>query len=315
MGAQSAALTGQITFGSLPLPGATVTAVGAGKEVVVTSDIDGGYRFSDLTDGAWTIRVEMLGFTPVSRELLLPSSDPVMIEVTLLPFDEIARTAVRAPASPGSPRPGGEFQRAQVNATRTAPAREAAPQMPLPPDPFGDSAMSAADGLLINGSVNNGGASPFSQSAAFGNNRRGTQSLYNWGLGTQLGHSALDARPYSFGGRPTVKPDYSDIQIMGTFGGPLRVPGLRNAPLLYLGYQRLEDHNATTQSAIMPTVAQRGATSRTRHSGSSIPRPACPSPATRFPTAASATRRDRCSGITRCRMCPRGAASTSRRRW
>ena len=118
--------------------------------------------------------------------------------------------------------------------------------------------MSAADGLLINGSVNNGGASPFSQSAAFGNNRRGPQSLYNWGLGTQLGHSALDARPYSFGGRPTVKPDYSDIQIMGTFGGPLRIPGLRNAPLLFLGYQRLEDHNATTQSAIMPTVAQRG---------------------------------------------------------
>ncbi len=117
--------------------------------------------------------------------------------------------------------------------------------------------MSAADGLLINGSVNNGGASPFSQSAAFGNNRRGPQSLYNWGLGTQLGHSALDARPYSFGGRPTVKPDYSDIQIMGTFGGPLRIPGLRNAPLLYLGYQRLEDHNATTQSAIMPTAAQR----------------------------------------------------------
>ena len=118
--------------------------------------------------------------------------------------------------------------------------------------------MSAADGLLINGSVNNGGASPFAQSAAFGNNRRGPRSLYNWGLGTQLGHSALDARPYSFSGRPTPKPDYTDIQIMGTFGGPLRIPGLlRNGPTLYLGYQRLEDHNATTQSAIMPTAAQR----------------------------------------------------------
>ena len=80
--------------------------------------------------------------------------------------------------------------------------------------------MSAADGLLINGSVNNGGASPFAQSGAFGNNRRGPQSLYNWGLGGQFGNSALDARPYSFAGRPTPKPAYSDIQIMGTFGGP-----------------------------------------------------------------------------------------------
>ena len=50
--------------------------------------------------------------------------------MTLLPFDEIARTAVRAPASSGSAQPGGEFQRAQVNAARTPP-REAAPQTPL----------------------------------------------------------------------------------------------------------------------------------------------------------------------------------------
>jgi hypothetical protein len=246
--AQAAALTGQITFGALPLPGATITAAAGGKEVVATSDADGTYRFADLGEGSWTIRVEMLGFTPIAREIVLPSADPVVIDMTLLPFEEIAKTAVRASSS---------STRAQVSATRT-PAREAAPASSQPPDPFGDSAMSAADGLLINGSVNNGGASAFAQSAAFGNNRRGPQSLYNWGLGTQFGHSALDARPYSFGGRPTVKPDYSDIQIMGTFGGPLRIPGLlRNGPLLYLGYQRLEDHNATTQSAIMPTLAQR----------------------------------------------------------
>ena len=79
-GAQSAALTGQVTFGTLPLPGATVTAAGAGKEVVATSDADGIYRLHDLADGAWTIRVEMLGFTPVSREIALPPPDPVMIE-------------------------------------------------------------------------------------------------------------------------------------------------------------------------------------------------------------------------------------------
>jgi hypothetical protein len=244
-------------FGKLPLPGATITATNGGKEFLTNSDADGSYRFAELDEGVWTVRVEMLGFAPAARELTIPSPDPVVFELTLLPFDEIARTAVRPTAAAAGPSGnGGEFQRTAVNAARTAQPGPAA-QTPLPPDPFGDSAMSAADGLLINGSVNNGGASPFAQSAAFGNNRRGPQSLYNWGLGTQVGHSALDARPYSFGDRPTPKPDYTDVQIMGTFGGPLRIPGLRNRPVLYLGYQRLEDHNATTESAIMPTLAQR----------------------------------------------------------
>ena len=38
------------------------------------------------------------------------------------------------------------------------------------------------DGFLINGSVNNGAASPFAQAAAFGNNRRGRGSLFNYQL-------------------------------------------------------------------------------------------------------------------------------------
>ena len=75
----------------------------------------------DLAEGVWTVRVEMLGFTPVSRELALPSPDPVVFEMTLLPFDEIARTAVRAPASSGTRGRSGEFQRTEVNAARTPP--------------------------------------------------------------------------------------------------------------------------------------------------------------------------------------------------
>jgi hypothetical protein len=259
--AQGVAHTGQVTFGKLPLPGASVTATSGGKEIVTTTEADGSYRFTELLEGVWTVRVEMLGFTPISREVTLPSPEPAIFEMALVPFDEIARTAVRLASSPGGPSGGStrtaEFQRTEVNAARTSP-REPTQQAALPPDPFGDSAMSAADGLLINGSVNNGGASPFAQSAAFGNNRRGPRSLYNWGLGTQIGNSALDARPYSFSGRPTPKPDYTDIQITGTFGGPLRIPGLlSNGPTVYLGYQRLDDHNANTQSAIMPTAAMR----------------------------------------------------------
>ena len=84
----------------------------------------------------------------------------------------------------------------------------------------------AADGFLINGSVNNGAASPFAQLAAFGNNRRGGRSLYNGGIGVLLGNSAWDARPFSFTSERTPKPSYNDVQILGSFAGPLKIPGL-----------------------------------------------------------------------------------------
>src|SRR4029079_14011746 len=87
--------------------------------------------------------------------------------------------------------------------------------------------------------------------AAFGNNRRGQRSLYNGGVGVQLGNSAWDARPFSFGGTRASKPSYDDAQVLATFGGPLRIQRwFRNAPNVFLGYQRLVDHTATTPSAI-----------------------------------------------------------------
>src|SRR4029079_2704138 len=125
---------------------------------------------------------------------------------------------------------------------------------PILSHPFG-----TADGYLVNGSVNNGAASPFAQLAAFGNNRRGQRSLYNGGIGVQLGNSAFDARPFSFGATQTPKPSYDDAQVLATFGGPIRIRRLfRNAPNLFLGYQRRVDHTATTQSALVPTALERG---------------------------------------------------------
>ena len=66
-----------------------------------------------------------------------------------------------------------------------------------------------ADGFLINGSVNNGAASPFAQSAAFGNYRRGGRPLYNGSLGVELNNSALDAQSYSLTGQNVPKPAYN----------------------------------------------------------------------------------------------------------
>src|SRR6266851_3178020 len=51
---------GQVTFGGLPVPGATVTATATqgDKKSVSITDQQGLFSFSDLTDGTWTIEVE-----------------------------------------------------------------------------------------------------------------------------------------------------------------------------------------------------------------------------------------------------------------
>jgi hypothetical protein len=176
--AQGVAHTGQVIFGKLPLPGASVTATSDGKEIVTTSEADGTYRFTDLAEGAWTVRVEMLGFGPVFRELALPSPEPVIFEMTLLPFDEIARTAVRPTSS--SKGPGASTRNGDSSGRRSMPRgrRRANRRCRLPAAGSVRRQASAADGLLINGSVNNGGLllRPVGRVR-----RRGTRSLYNWG--------------------------------------------------------------------------------------------------------------------------------------
>src|SRR5450631_152403 len=59
---------GMVKFGGLPLPGATVTAAQGDKKLVTTTDPQGVYTFADLPDGAWTIEVDMLCFTPMKQD-------------------------------------------------------------------------------------------------------------------------------------------------------------------------------------------------------------------------------------------------------
>jgi hypothetical protein len=57
---------------------------------------------------------------------------------------------------------------------------------------------------------------------------------------------------------PAPKPSYNNMQVLGTFGGPVKLPGVtQNRPNLFIGYQRLADHTATTQSALVPTPLER----------------------------------------------------------
>jgi hypothetical protein len=281
-GLAASAQGGQVTFAGLPVPGATVTATQGSNTVTTTTDQDGAYRFDDLADGVWSISVAMRGFAPISRDVTVgPNAMPETWELMLRSFDEIVKTippariesapttdaagaagatagAAGAAAGPKGPAlqasSGGDFRRTDVNPTSragTAPPPADAP--PLPAD-----SSEATDGFLINGSVNNGAASPFAQPAAFGNNRRGRGSLFTGMFGVQGDTSAWDAHPFSLTGLPTSRPDYTDVHVLGMFQGPFLLPGVHQNRLNIQGtYQHTATTNAFTSSTVVPTALER----------------------------------------------------------
>lgn len=292
----AAELHGQVKFGGLPLPGATVTASQGDKKVVAVANEEGNYLFPDLADGAWNIDVEMLGFTSLKQDVTVAAgAPPADFELKMLSLDEIKTIATTAPppasisyTSPSSEPvsntavpvpPGGKksannkkgapappanqnsFQRADLRAQAGA----AQPASDTPPansafanqDP-GDLSQRSSDGFLVNGSQNNGAASPFAQAARFGNNVRGIAGLYQFGLGFIIDNSALDAKNFSLTGQDTLKPYYNNMKVLGNFAGPIRIGHLFKAPpTVFLNYQFVHNRNDTTQPALMPLASQR----------------------------------------------------------
>ena len=95
---------GEVTFGGLPVPGATVTAAQGDKTFTAVTDAEGAYTFPDLADGVWTIQVEMLGFSTVKGDITVGQNTgkaaPAMWELKMLPLDQIhAETQLAAPSS------------------------------------------------------------------------------------------------------------------------------------------------------------------------------------------------------------------------
>ena len=220
----------------------------------------------------------MFGFAAIERDVAVSADAPAAIwELKLLSLDQI-----RAEARPS-----------EAPATAAPPAARKEEAQPATASTDEELSQRAADGLLINGSMNNGAASPFAQAAAFGNSRFGGRSLYNGGIGISLDNSALDARAFSLTGQNTPKPAYNRMTGMVTLGGPLQIPHLfGNGGNFFAGYQWTRNSNATTASALMPDAgASATASSPAR---SSIPSPGFRFPATRSRRAGSAHRRGRC---------------------
>src|SRR6202162_3302608 len=285
---------GQVKFGGLPVPGATVTATQADKTFTAITDPQGAYSFPDLSDGAWTIQVEMPGFAAFHQEVQVARDAPASEwNLTMLPLNEMHAVAAPAPA-PAAVTPGPEakapepakgkprnvknapaaptntqsaFQRTDVNAASPAASAPATPAQPDATTPSSDAfsnqnpselSQRAADGFLINGTANNAASSPFAMAQAFGNNRRGSRALYNGNLGFIFDNSALDARPFSLTGQDTPRPAYNHSQGVLAFGGPIKIPHfIRNGPNFFVNYQWTRNRNATVGTGLMPDAAER----------------------------------------------------------
>ena len=264
--AGAADLSGRVTFAGGPVPGATVTATKGETRVITTSNAEGSTR----------CRIWRKACGPCGR-------DAGVCTGRARDYRAAGRTAGAMDAQPAQLRPectedGGRAAAPSVRFGRSrwhppgdtgdsvrtwcASRRHACVRQPA--------ARFPARGSGGHGSVSRGFAARGEQrrlairhqrrpshqrqrqqrrrvavcaARGFGNNRRGAIALQRQPR-VLSGSSAWDARP--FRSRPRApKPDYNDVQLIGTFGGPHQIPGLRNRPNLFVGYQRT-DTNATT---------------------------------------------------------------------
>jgi len=284
---------GLVKFGGLPVPGATVTVSQGDKNQAAVTDPSGAYAFPDLSDGTWTLQVEMPGFAPIKQDVgIAPGAPSPEWELKMLPLSEIKTTAA-PPSAPAAPQPATisittaapspaaaaarpknnkknpgpvgptntqtAFQRAEVNAAGAPAAGGAATASDAASSQSSELSQRAADGLLINGTQNNGASSPFAINPAFGNGRRGPRSLYNGNIGFILDDSAVDARPFSLTGQDTARPPYSNFTGVFAFGGPLKIPHLveRNGPNFFVNYQWRHNRLVNPATGLVPDAAER----------------------------------------------------------
>ena len=85
---------GQVTFGGLPVPGATIAATQGNQKIVAISDQQGSYFFADLADGTWKIEIEMQCFSTIEQTVTIaPNAPSAKWELKLLSLDQIVAKA------------------------------------------------------------------------------------------------------------------------------------------------------------------------------------------------------------------------------
>ena len=92
--------SGQVIFGAVPVPGATVTVSNGEQRLEVTTDGQGWYRVADMAPGVWTVRVEMAGFEVVVGDIdVRPGAAPSAWRLTMLAADNLPAHSAPTPDS------------------------------------------------------------------------------------------------------------------------------------------------------------------------------------------------------------------------
>ncbi|MFZ0394281.1 MAG: carboxypeptidase regulatory-like domain-containing protein [Terracidiphilus sp.] len=242
---------GVVTFGGLPLPGATITATQGTKTLATVSDQNGAFAFDDLTDGKWTIRIAMQCFAPVRAEVTIVANMPAAAwELKLLPQAQIMAHAQTEMPAVELPPPVADAQAQKTAQTPPQNGAQGAQEMPKAPEQNEQS----ADGFLVQGSVNNAATSIYSTNPAFGNTRAGSRALYTGGLAAFEENSALDARPYSLSGVQAAKPAFNDFTGVVALQGPINIPHLLpRGPNFFVTYQWTRNSSSQILTGLVPT--------------------------------------------------------------
>ena len=123
--ARASEYRGQIVTSGAAVPGASVVATQAGKTLRVITDASGAYRFDDLPDGPWHIRVEMLGFAPKEADIVVAAKQPAATwELAMLPLAQAlalttaktALPAIQASSAPTASSPAAKAGKQPVTA-------------------------------------------------------------------------------------------------------------------------------------------------------------------------------------------------------
>ncbi|HKN20370.1 MAG TPA: hypothetical protein VJX73_03085, partial [Terracidiphilus sp.] len=180
-------------------------------------------------------------------------------ELKLLSLDQIqassqtAKPAAEAPPAPATAQTQ-QPQQPQGKKPAASNAQAGAPtEIPKAPEENEQS----ADGLLVQGSVNNAATSQYATNSAFGNTRSGSRALYTGGFQVNESNSALNAQPYALSGAPTTKPSFNDFTGVAALQGPLKIPHLLpRGPNFFVAYIWTRNSNSSILQGLVPTPAE-----------------------------------------------------------
>ena len=138
--------TGLVRAGSIPIPGAVVTANQGEQRLETVTDEQGRYELP-LPPGEWTLTVQMFGFATATQQRKSPETQPAQWSLQLRSAGQtdsetvVALPDLLASAPPPAPEPGDNNEAFLLNGSLsrglTGGAAEAPPEFGRPDGPGG----------------------------------------------------------------------------------------------------------------------------------------------------------------------------------